>query len=243
VHVGGIEAYSTVGWFHDPVLNTFINNSEVDLAETLFHELAHQTAFAKGDTDFNEAFATAVAEEGLRRWMLSARNTEAYAEYRAGLARKDQFIRLVMNGREQLEQLYAEPTTGSAQLASLAAVPPVGITDKRLKKQKIIADMREEYAKLKASWGGNGEYDNWFAKPINNAKLNTVATYYELVPAFNRLLQEEKGDLPRFYQKVRGIAKLSKTERHKILAQHGALPSHSPNQLAGSSPSSTVHAR
>src|SRR3954471_7025540 len=167
VHVGGIEAYSTVGWFHDPVLNTFINNSEVDLAETLFHELAHQTAFAKGDTDFNEAFATAVAEEGLRRWMLSARNTEAYAEYRAGLARKDQFIRLVMNGREQLEQLYAEPTTGSAQLASLAAVPPVGITDKRLKKQKIIADMREEYAKLKASWGGNGEYDNWFAKPIN----------------------------------------------------------------------------
>jgi len=220
VHVGGVEAYSTVGWFHDPVLNTFINNSEIDLAETLFHELAHQTAFAKGDTDFNEAFATAVAEEGLRRWMLSTTNTEAYAEYKAALTRKDQFIRLVMNAREQLERLYAEQTTSAnTQLASLAAVRPLSARDKRAMKENIISGLRQDYQKLKASWGGNGEYDNWFNKPINNAKLNTVATYNELVPAFNRLLEDLKGDLPLFYKEVRKIAKLSKDKRQKVLAK------------------------
>src|SRR5882762_6638297 len=123
VHIGGIEAYSTVGWFHDPVLNTFINNSEVDLAETLFHELAHQTAFAKGDTDFNEALATAIAEEGLRRWILTTASPQAAAEYRAGLERKDQFIRLVMNTRRQLENLYQQSTATHTQLASLSAGP------------------------------------------------------------------------------------------------------------------------
>src|ERR1051325_6571446 len=120
VYITGIEAYSTVGWFRDPVLNTFINNTEIDLAETLFHELAHQTAFAKGDTDFNEAFATAVAEEGLRRWMTSSTQTNAWSEYRASLDRKDQFIRLVMNARDQLERLYSQNLVTNTQLASLS---------------------------------------------------------------------------------------------------------------------------
>lgn len=217
VHVGGIEAYSTVGWFRDPVLNTFINNSEVDLAETLFHELAHQTAFAKGDTDFNEAFATAVAEEALRRWMLSNTNGASYAEYLASLHRQDQFLQLVANTRRQLEQLYANTGSTNTQLASLAPIHPLGIADKRLRKEQIIATMRQEYQNLKASWNDHGEYDNWFAKPINNAKLNTVATYYELVPAFNRLLELNKGDLSAFYYEVRKIAKLNKNERHAVL--------------------------
>ena len=221
-HVGGVEAYSTVGWFRDPVLNTFINNSKIDLAETLFHELAHQTAFAKGDTDFNEAFATAVAEEGLRRWMMSTTNSQACAEYTASLQRKDQFIRLVMNTRRKLERLYQEPGSTTTQLASLSSVPSLRVADKRQSKQQIIAALREDYQKLKnSSWGGNAEYDNWFSKPINNAKLNTIATYYELVPRFNRLLDQCKGDLPLFYREVRRVAKLSKEERDAIMQKLG----------------------
>jgi len=217
VHIGGIEAYSTVGWFHDPVLNTFINNSEVDLAETLFHELAHQTAFAKGDTDFNEALATAIAEEGLRRWILTTASPQAAAEYRAGLERKDQFIRLVMNTRRQLENLYQQSTATHTQLASLSA-GPVRAGDKRQRKQLIIEGLKEEYQKLKTeNWGGNAEYDHWFSKPINNAKLNTVATYYELVPAFNKLLDKCKGDLPLFYRELHKIARLPKADRQATL--------------------------
>jgi predicted aminopeptidase len=217
VHIGGIEAYSTVGWFRDPVLNTFINNSDVDLAETLFHELAHQTAFAKGDTDFNEAFATAVAEEGLRRWMLSTTNNAGWDEYKAGLKRKDQFLRLVMSTRQQLEELYKDQTSTNMQVASLAAAPRPGWTDKRLRKQQIIDQLREDYEKLKSAWGGHTEYDRWFSKPINNAKLSTVATYYQFVPAFNRLLTQQNGDLSAFYHRVRNIAKLPKAERHALL--------------------------
>jgi predicted aminopeptidase len=219
VYVSGIEAYSTVGWFRDPVLNTFINNTEVDLAETLFHELAHQTAFAKGDTDFNEAFATAVAEEGLRRWMSSPSSTNSYAEYQADLKRKEQFLRLVMDARTQLEQLYEQPVAGKVQLASLSSVSTTEtLEDKRQRKQQIIANLRAEHRKLRdTEWAGNPEYDNWFNKPINNAKLNTVATYYELVPAFNKLLGKCDGDLPRFYSEVRRIAKLPKEERRAVL--------------------------
>lgn len=223
VHVSGIEAYSTVGWFRDPILNTFIHNSEIDLAETLFHELAHQTAFAKGDTDFNEAFATAVAEEGLRRWMLSTTNTQAAAEFQASIERKDRFIHLVMDARRQLERLYQQPTLANTQVASLTPVPGVTAEMKRQHKQEIIAGLRTDYAKAKAAWGGNPEYDNWFARPINNAKLNTVATYYELVPRFNRLLEKCKGDLPTFYAEVRRMAKLSKEERDAILEKLGPV--------------------
>ena len=223
VHVSGIEAYSTVGWFRDPILNTFIHNSEIDLAETLFHELAHQTAFAKGDTDFNEAFATAVAEEGLRRWMMSTTNAQAEAGFRASLQRKDAFIHLVINGRRQLENLYQKQASASTQVASLTMVPAITTDMKRQRKQEIIAGLRDDYAKVKAAWGGNPEYDNWFSKPINNAKLNTVATYYELVPRFNRLLEKCNGDLPKFYAEVRKMAKLSKEERASILAKFGPV--------------------
>ena len=223
VYVGGVEAYSTVGWFRDPILNTFIHNSEIDLAETLFHELAHQTAFAKGDTDFNEAFATAVAEEGLRRWMLSTTNTQAEAEFRESIQRKDQFIHLVMNARRQLEHLYQQQTLASTQVASLSVVPAMTTDVKRQRKQEIIDGLRQDYAKLKAAWGGNPEYDGWFSRPINNAKLNTIATYYELVPRFNRLLAKFNGDLPKFYAEVARMAKLSKEERDAILEKLGPV--------------------
>jgi len=218
VYVTGIEAYSTVGWFRDPVLNTFIDNTEVDLAETLFHELAHQTAFASGDTDFNEAFATAVAEEGLRRWMSSSSNTNSYAEYQSSLERKEQFLHIVMNARTQLEHLYDQPVATKVELASLSSVSPTTLDDKRQRKQQIIANLRAEHQKIKNSaWGGNPEYDNWFNKPINNAKLNTVATYYELVPAFNNLLGKCDSNLTRVYAEVRRIAKLPKDERRAVL--------------------------
>src|SRR5215475_3013258 len=85
VYIGGASAYSTLGWFKDPVLNTFIFDPEPDLAETIFHELGHQQVFARGDTDFNEAFATTVGQEGARRWLRCTRGADEYAAYAAQL--------------------------------------------------------------------------------------------------------------------------------------------------------------
>ena len=155
--------------------------------------------------------------------MLSTTNTQAEAEFRESIQRKDQFIHLVMNARRQLEHLYQQQTLASTQVASLSVVPAMTTDLKRQRKQEIIDGLRQDYAKLKASWGGNPEYDGWFSRPINNAKLNTIATYYELVPRFNRLLAKFNGDLPKFYAEVARMAKLSKEERDAILEKLGPV--------------------
>jgi len=216
VYVEGVEAYSTLGWFKDPLLNTFIADPAPELAELLFHELAHQRVFISGDTDFNEAFATTVGEEGVRRWLQAKGDSVTYQKYAAGLQRNEQFVQLVMNARQQLKSLYGDkssadcPDPKCTRTAEQAA---------RLRQQKelLIAQLRERYAKLKAEWGGLTSYDHWFAKSLNNAQLNTVAAYYDLVPGFRALLQQQGGDLEKFYQAVRGLGKFKKEERHRKL--------------------------
>ena len=209
VHVGGVDAYSTLGWFKDPVLNTFIHHSAPDLAETLFHELAHQRVFARGDTDFNEAFATCVGEEGARRWLAAHGDAPARADYELELRRKDQFVALVMRAREELKKVYGEETArAQAETEPLAAA-------KRARKAEVIAQLRADYAQLKASWGGYAGYDGWFQRPINNAQLSTVATYQTLVPAFQQLLARAGGDLPKFYRDAKALAALSKEHRQE----------------------------
>jgi len=218
VYVGGVEAYSTLGWFKDPVLNTFISNPESDLAETLFHELGHQRVFASGDTDFNEAFATTVGQEGARRWLRAQGDTNALATYLAELRRTDQFVHLIARARERLAVLYQDqPTEGGGFSATKErrAFAPERL---RREKQAILQRLQQEYASMKAEqWGGDTRYDPWFAQGVNNAKLNSVAAYYDLVPGFERLLQLKGGDLEEFYRAAGQLAKDPKPERDRGL--------------------------
>lgn len=216
VHVGGVDAYSTLGYFKDPVLNTFIHNEPPDLAEILFHELAHQRVFARGDTDFNEAFATAVGEEGVRRWLAAHGDAKSRAAYETELRRKDQFVALVMNAREELKQVYGEE---SAHGAGNAAASEARMNDKRARKAAVIAKLRADYEKLKASWDGYSGYDNWFKRPLNNAQLNTIATYQTLVPAFQQLMAQDGGNLPKFYADAKAMAALPKEKRQARMAE------------------------
>ena len=210
VYVDGIETYSTLGWFRDPVLNTFLDDPDSALAEIIFHELAHQRLFVPGDTDFNEAFATAVASEGVRRWLLAASAPQACDRYRADLAKDHQFIDLIMAARAQLQALYDNPNLSD--------------TAKLSRKQDILAQLRASHSVLKASWGGQSPFDDWFDQPINNAKLNTVSAYYDLVPAFDSLLRANAGDLEKFYQAVAQLAKLPLPQRHRQLQSYLAAP-------------------
>ncbi|MGD0260872.1 MAG: aminopeptidase [Verrucomicrobiota bacterium] len=222
VYVGGVPAYSTLGWFKDPVLNTFIFDPEPDLAETLFHELGHQRVFASGDTDFNEAFATTVGQEGARRWLRAKGDQATSEKYLAELRRTRQFARLIANTRERLEALYEDTRTEEGQVQAVKkkrALPPEQL---RREKQDLLDRLRREYAQLKAQWGGDTEYDEWFAHPINNAQLNSVAAYYDLVPGFERLLELNGGDLEKFYQAVERLAGEPKAERHQWLRTLGS---------------------
>jgi predicted aminopeptidase len=239
VYVGGVEAYSTLGWFKDPVLNTFISNPESDLAETLFHELGHQRVFASGDTDFNEAFATTVGQEGARRWLRAKGDPAATEKYLAEIRRTDQFAHLITKTRERLEALYGDERTAEGKVKagkSKRTLPPAQL---RREKQEILNRLQRDYAQLKAQWGGNTEYDEWFAGTVNNAQLNSVAAYYDLVPAFEHLLEQNGGDLEKFYQAAERLAKKPKAQRHLRLRTLGSQVSRVIGSRAGTTKGTT----
>ena len=218
VFVGGVEAYSTLGWFRDPVLNTFIFDNERELAELLFHELAHQRVFARGDTDYNEAFATAVAEEGLRRWMQARDDAQALEKDRTDRERKEQFVKLVSTSLVKLREIYGETDEVERTQKALPHLQ-LSVSAQRIAKEQVFAQLRCDYEQLKAEWGGYDKYDEWFRKSLNNAKLNTVETYYRLVPAFHELLRVKGGDLQKLYQEARTLSSLAKAQRHQRLTE------------------------
>jgi len=198
VYVGGVPAYSTLGWFNDPVLSTFIDYPEAELARIVFHELAHQAVYLKGDAEFNESFATAVEEEGVRRWLAREGTPAQHAAYEDMRGRRRDFVALVLKYSVRLAAVYGQP--GSAD-------------EKRAAKKQAFAEMDGEYRVLKASWGGFAGYDRFFAQSANNALLASVATYTEWVPAFRALLVQKKGDLAAFYAAAGELARLDKPER------------------------------
>ena len=215
VFISGVDAYSTLGWFKDPVLNTFIHRSEAELAELIFHELAHQRVFARGDTDFNEAFATMVGTEGAQRWLRAHGDTNQFEAYLASLRQEEEFVRLVMDARAKLERLYGDVRDRDGNLRA-AGKPPAPAAELQAGKERILAELRRDYAELKARWQ-NDRYDAWFERELNNAQLNTIANYYDYVPGFQALLKLEGGEMAAFYEAAERLANMPKEERHRWL--------------------------
>ena len=203
VYVGGVAAYSTLGWLSDPVLSTFIQYPEPEVARIVFHELAHQAVYVKGDTMFNESFAAMVEEEGVRRWLEREGTAAQRAAYLDSRRRRSEFVAIVIKYRAELAAFYDRP--GQPE-------------EKRAGKRRLFAQMQDEYRALKVSWGGFSGYDRVLARGPNNALLASVASYAELVPAFRALLAQKDDDLPVFYAAVRELAGLDRPERDARLA-------------------------
>jgi len=200
VFVGGVEAYSTLGYLADPVLNTFLHRSDAELAELIFHELTHAKVFIPGDTDFNEAFATANAQDGVRRWLRAKGNLSGLHEYEANLKKSRDSVHLMLRTREKLKAVYACTYRS--------------VETERLAKQRVFDDMLKEAGAVSPHARIN---INHAPKLWNNARLNTVATYYTMVPGFERLLKEKGGDLEAFHHEVASMRKLNNEQRMKIL--------------------------
>ena len=210
VSVYGVPAYSTLGWSNwvggDPLLNTFVNWPEGELARLIFHELSHQVAYADDDTTFNESFATAVERIGGRRWLTQQASAAARAEYEALEQRRADFRAFTLRWRGELDALYRSGLPDAVQ---------------RERKAALMTAMRAEYALMKADrWGGYAGYDGWFAR-ANNASFAVLAAYNGLVPEFERLFERSGTDFPRFYAEVRRLAALPKAQRR---AELGAPP-------------------
>ncbi len=203
VYVGGVPAYSTLGWFPDPVLNTFIHYPDAELARLVFHELAHQLIYIKDDTAFNESFAVAVEREGVRRWLELNGDARQHATFERVYRARTDFIALVQKYRTRLDALYR------------LGQPPEAM---RAGKRAILDEMDAEYRVLKTAWGGYTGYDRWFAKKPNNAHIASVSVYTQLVPAFEAMLAQSGGDLAVFYRRVRELAAQPAPQRAEALA-------------------------
>ncbi|HUH93978.1 MAG TPA: aminopeptidase [Casimicrobiaceae bacterium] len=204
VYIGGVPAFSTLGYFADPMLSTFIRYPDVEIARLIFHELAHQVLYAKDDTVFNESYAVTVEEEGLRRWLAAQHDPELDRQYALSERYRTTFRALIERARERLAKLYTSD-------ASIEA--------KRVGKAEAFAAMREAYEATKRAWGGFSVYDYWFQQGPNNASLAAVALYTQKVPEFQALLAAEGGDLPSFYARVKQLAALPKGQRETALAE------------------------
>lgn len=208
VSVYGVPAYSTLGklpgdFFADPLLSSFIRWPEGELARLIFHELAHQVAFAEGDTEFNESFATAVERLGGERWLARHADPAARVEFERFDAHRRDFKALALAIRAQLEALYRGPGSEA---------------DQRAGKARILDALRAEHARLKAGpWAGDARFDAWMAG-ANNASLGLQAAYNAQVPAFEALFEARGRSFPRFYAEVRRLAALPKAERLAALA-------------------------
>jgi predicted aminopeptidase len=202
VEIGGVPAYSTLGWFADPILSSMLRWDDDELDSTIFHELAHQLIYVKDDTAFNESFATFVQTEGLREWRQS-RGLPAQDDRTQAMDAG--FTRLVLDLRERLKTMYASGVGEPAMEAG---------------KQREIAAFRERYQQWRDhDWPQQHAYDPWVAAPINNARLLPFGLYDQWTPAFGVLFQRAEGNWPAFYAGVRALAKLPKAKRELQLKE------------------------
>jgi predicted aminopeptidase len=206
--VTGVPAYSTLGWFSDPLLSSMLHWSDEWLIGTLFHELAHQQLYVKDDTAFNESFASFVEEEGLRQYLAASGGSSD--EYRLLKQRQQQFVALALAARGDLEQLYA---SGMEEAAMRAA------------KRQRFERLRADYEALRdGEWSGWNGYDRWFSEPLNNARLVPFALYDAAVPAFAALFARAGRDWTRFYAAAHALGQLPEAERTARLASLAAEP-------------------
>lgn len=202
-YVGGAGAYSTLGWFADPVLSTFLERGKLSLAALLFHELAHQVLYVQDDSVFNESFANSVETLLLQNWAAQQGMQAEWDAYQKAQARHQAFIQLVLDNKNQRAKLFDSALSD---------------TEKRIQKQDLINALEAGYLQFKQTWGFSG-YDQWFAAGLNNAQLSTVATYNELKPGFMALYRQSEQNLPKFLTACRDLANEDKDQRHQHLIQ------------------------
>jgi len=204
VYISGTKAYSTLGWFDDPLLSSMLYKSEANLVGIIFHELAHQQMYVEDDTAFNEGFASTVELLGIKAWFEQMNNKKGYAEYQLAKQRDKEFKQLLNKTRLKLKALYELSLTNEK---------------KRQEKKLLFVKLKNDYAALKKQWNGYGGYDAWMSKDLNNAHLALVATYNDWIPAFKALFKKLNYQFKDFYKEVQVLADKPKQQRENSLLQ------------------------
>ena len=211
-YVGGVDAYSTLGLLRDPVLNTFVHQRDTQLAELIFHELTHQRLYLAGDTEFNEALATAYAEHGVRRWLADSGASQAdRTRYEAATRGLRAFVTLALKTRDALAESYSQ-TAGHP------------VEDRRAAKNAVLREFEHQALRLHRSHPALSRVHTFFEEPVTNARLATLATYHSLVPGFEAIIARHPDDPDEFFKEVAAFGRMPKTERHAALRALASPP-------------------
>lgn len=216
-YVGGIPAYSTLGYFNDPVLNTFLKFGSLEVARLIFHELAHQVLYVDGDTTFNESFAVTVENEGLRRWLAHEAKPELEYRVTAQQQHKAEFVELISGYRGKLQEIYGSD---------------LSIKAKRQAKADVMAEIQRNYLSQQEAKSKPPYYKEWLEQDVNNAKLGSLGMYNQLLPNFEALLEAEGHDLPRFYRVVANLGSMPSKQRRAALERIMPVKTEDTNTLA-----------
>lgn len=198
--VGGVDAYSTLGWFADPLLSNMLAWPEDRLVSLIFHELAHQQFYLKGDTTFNESYASFVEREGLRQWQ-AAQGRSPQQDNEAAL--RDGVAALVLQTRERLKNLYRQPLPKESM--------------RRLKAEEFARLRRDYRLWRQRHWPAEHGYDHWVEGDLNNASLLPFRLYDGRVDAFAQLFENSARNWPAFYAAVRRLGRLDTAAREHAL--------------------------
>ena len=210
IYIAPVPAYSTLGWFSDPVLSSMLNRGEIVTAEYIFHELAHQQLYIKNDASFNEAFASAVGHLGVEKWLQSENKKVQLERYRKNQTNKQDIYQIIDTLKQQLGDIYESSLTDEEE------------------KIQLKHDAFAEYEKLIISktreWDHQQKYQQWLLEGINNAKLNAFSTYQSLVPAFISLFKRCNSNFADFYATVKSAQTLSASQRIEFLHNAKCYP-------------------
>jgi len=208
VYVSGVSAYSTLGWFDDPIVSSMLYDNEARRVGIIFHELAHQIAYRKNSTTFNESFAMVVEDEGVQRWFKSHNKPALLNQYKEDKARRRQFHKMLVQTKNKLELLYSRSLSD---------------TEKRQQKSHYFKQIKDDYIKLRQQWDGYSGYDQWMSQPLNNAHFVQVQTYFDLVPMFRAMLGQKNHDLQAFYNEVIKFSELPDDEfKQEVLTRQAS---------------------
>jgi predicted aminopeptidase len=202
--IGGVTAYSTLGWFDDPLHTGFTRLTEERMVALMFHELAHRVVYIADDTAFNESFATAVELEGLRLWLSEQDKPGQFQDALGRLARRNQTLTLVEGFSARLETLFAQRDR-------------LSVRQLRNRKTAIYADLALAYQELSADWPEPGPFGP-IPVSLNNANLALFRQYNQHVPAFRQMLRNSDYDFASFYTAVEVLSEKPEPERSEHLA-------------------------
>jgi len=192
VYVGEATAYSTLGWFSDPLLSTLLDDSDEELAETLFHELAHRTYYLKGDTMFNESFATAFAQKSVQLWLKEKGEGKRLEKYRKKLKRRDEFRSLLQETKNELNLIYKNTNNDSEAIL-------------QKHKQDLIQSFKATCIALRKKWNRPKSLESWIDEKVNNAKIAASSVYLLKVPYFNQLWDQANQDPNAYLEMVKTL--------------------------------------